>query len=597
MQAFHRVFSLFAPLGAASGFSWRTVAGAGLTALLVACGGGGGGGASAPEPITPTPPPAADARLALGDAGFQTVLNALPVGAPVTPPGATPTTLTIHYKRTAGDYTGWTMHAFGAATQTEWTAGLPTTTTETFGAVVNVPLKDTSGNVGYIFHKGDEKDHEGKDQTYTLKAGKNEIWRIQGDNTTYTSNPSGATAPDISTVRVRYLRFDGAYTNWGLHLWPANGIDTARLPAGVVIDQWPNPVAFSAMPGYAASGAEVVFDIPVLNPKTNASRTGLEFIIHGTGSNVDDKDGRNDNIQVTYGSLAPVAGVATVWLVQGDPTVYLAAPDTRSVSTTDARAVWLNKQLLKWPRVAGGTGPVKIYFSATGQILAPKDGKVTGADGFIALDNFTGTVPTAVATRFKWVDTGAVLTVKDADLARMATLHKSQLVVVQENAAGDVQNATTAQIAGALDDLYAAANAVADLGVTVTSSSTRFKLWAPTAQKVLVFTYDTPTGAATTVDEMVMDSATGVWQATRNADLSGKTYKFAVDVFVRGKGLMRNLVTDPYSVSLTTDSKRSYIANLSAANLKPAGWDASNIPAKVSGNTDMVVYELHVRDF
>jgi pullulanase len=398
-------------------------------------------------------------------------------------------------------------------------------------------------------------------------------------------------------VRVRYLRFDGAFTNWGLHLWPSNGIDTARLPAGVAIDQWPNPVAFSAMPGYAAAGAEVVFDIPVLNPKNSASRTGLEFIIHGTGANVDDKDGRSNNILVTYGSLAPAAGVATVWLVQGDPTVYLAAPDTRSVSTTDARAVWLNKQLLKWPRVAAGAGAVKLYHSATGQILAPKDGKVTGADGSITLDSFTGTVPTATATRFKWVEPGAVLAVKDADLARLPTLHKSQLVLVQENAAGDVQNATTAQVAGALDDLYAAAEAVTDLGVTVASSSTRFKLWAPTAQKVLVFTYDTATGGATTVDEMVQDSATGVWAATRAADLSGKHYKFAVDVFVRGAGLVRNLVTDPYSVSLTADSKRSYIANLSAANLKPAGWDASNIPAKVTANTDMVVYELHVRDF
>ena len=38
---------------------------------------------------------------------------------------------------------------------------------------------------------------------------------------------------------------------------------------------------------------------------------------------------------------------------------------------------------------------------------------------------------------------------------------------------------------------------------------------------------------------------------------------------------MRNLVTDPYSVSLTTDSKRSYIADLDAPALKPAGWDTA----------------------
>jgi hypothetical protein len=55
-------------------------------------------------------------------------------------------------------------------------------------------------------------------------------------------------------------------------------------------------------------------------------------------------------------------------------------------------------------------------------------------------------------------------------------------------------------------------------------------------------------------------------------------YRYLVEVFVRGVGLVRNLVTDPYSVSLTADSKRSYIADLNAA-LKPAGWDAPHRPA------------------
>jgi pullulanase len=44
-----------------------------------------------------------------------------------------------------------------------------------------------------------------------------------------------------------------------------------------------------------------------------------------------------------------------------------------------------------------------------------------------------------------------------ADLPRLPALHQQQLVLVQEDAAGRVQNATTAQMAGALDDLYAAA--------------------------------------------------------------------------------------------------------------------------------------------
>ena len=30
---------------------------------------------------------------------------------------------------------------------------------------------------------------------------------------------------------------------------------------------------------------------------------------------------------------------------------------------------------------------------------------------------------------------------------------------------------------------------------------------------------------------------------------------------------------------------------------KPAGWDASAVPSRVAASTDLVVYELHVRDF
>ncbi len=568
---------------------------AAVALVLAACGGGGGGGGDTPPPPAP---PAPDARLALGDAGWQTVLNAPPTGGGGGGGGGggtTPTTLTIHYKRLSGDYTGWTLHTWDAAVETTWAAGR-VGTPSAFGRSYEIPLAATSGSVGYIFHQGDTKDHAGADQRYTLQPGRNEIWRIEGDSATYTRNPDGATAPDIRTLRVHYKRFAGDYANWGLHLWPSSGLDTVRVPAGVTIDQWSNAVRFDQMPNYTAGSGEVVFDIPVLNPTADATRTGLEFIIHGQAPNQDDKDGRPDNIRVSYGSLTISGRVGEIWMVQGDPTVYTTPPDTRSASTRDARAVWLNRSLIRWPRVAVG-GNVKLYHSATGQILAPKDGKVTGADGSITLDAFSGTVPSAVMERFKWLDAGGTFAVKAADQAQVATLLKRQVVIVQENTAGDVQNATTLQVAGALDDLYAAAADVRDLGVSLGSFGTRFKLWAPTAQKVYVFTYDSPTTPTATVDEMVMDPATGVWSATRSGDLTGKYYRYGVEVFVRGTGLVRNLVTDPYSVSLTTNSRLSWIGSLSAAATKPAGWDASTIPTRVSAATDMVVYELHPRDF
>ena len=554
--------------------------------LLGAC--GGGGGSSTP----------ASGALDVGNSTeFATVLAAVPAASSPGGGGAA-TSLTIHYRRLDGNTAGWQVHSWGAGKDPGWNVGWNPSGSDAFGAIYEVPLQAATGEVGYLFHNGDTKDHGGADQRHMLAAGRNEIWRIEGDAATYLTNPISSTAPDLRAVRVHYKRYDAAYASWGVHVWDGSGIDVAGLKAGVTIGMWSAPVAFTDFNNPGTSAAEVVFEIPVLNPKDDpANRKALEFIIHGMAPNENDKDGRDNNIKVDYAALGPVAAqVGEVWLVQGDPTVYTSAPDTRAVSTTDAKAYWLDRRLVKWPRV-DSSGVFKLYHSARGQITAARDAAVSGADGSITLDVFTGSVPAAAAERFKYVDAGVVLAVKDADAAQLGVLHKSQLLLVQEDATGRVQNATTAQVAGALDDLYVAAAAVNDLGVSVAGGSTRFKLWAPTAQKVTVYTYDSGSGPAVSYDEMAFDSATGVWSAARSGDLSGKYYRFAVEVFVRGVGLVRNFVTDPYSVSLTTDSRRSYVADLSAANLKPAGWDTTPVPGTVASQVDMTIYELHVRDF
>jgi pullulanase/glycogen debranching enzyme len=267
-----------------------------------------------------------------------------------------------------------------------------------------------------------------------------------------------------------------------------------------------------------------------------------------------------------------------------------------SSASFDARAVWLDRRLAKWPG-ADSAGAFRLYYSPTAAIAAPVNGKVAGAAGSIVLDVFNGDVAPGTAARFKYLGQGPVLAVRDADLARLPELQRQQLVLVQEAADGTVRAATRLQVAGALDDIYAAAADIGALGVTVAPGRTTFTLWAPTAQQAAVCVYDSGSARASAVRQMRFDPRTGAWSAEAAGDLSGRYYTYAVDVVVDGMGVVRNLVTDPYSVSLTTDSKRSYIADLNAPNLKPAGWDGTPAPATVKAQTDMVVYELHVRDF
>jgi pullulanase/glycogen debranching enzyme len=275
-----------------------------------------------------------------------------------------------------------------------------------------------------------------------------------------------------------------------------------------------------------------------------------------------------------------------------------------AAASFDARAVWLDRRLIAFPGAAPG-GIFKLYHSPRGSISAPAGGKVAGAAGALTLGLATGSVPPPLAARFKWVGAGPVLQLDENDMSRIGELHREQLVLVQEDAQGAVLAATRVQVAGALDDLYAAAAGLDKLGVDIAvdtanrtaSKRTGFSVWAPTAQQAAVCVYNTAGSTAHAVYQLRFDPATGAWNTAVPGDLTGKYYKYAVEVPVDGMGIVRNLVTDPYSISLSTDSKRSYIARLDAPRLKPAGWDASLTPQTVRNPTDMVVYELHVRDF
>jgi len=267
-----------------------------------------------------------------------------------------------------------------------------------------------------------------------------------------------------------------------------------------------------------------------------------------------------------------------------------------AAASFDARAVWLDSRIVRWPGMRAD-GVFKLYHSPNGAIAAPVGAKVTGDAGAIVLAPFAGKVPAAAAERFKYVLDGALLRVADNDAIALPDLFREQLVLVQEDADGTVRAATRIQAAGALDELYAAAAKLDKLGVSVEGRSTAFALWAPTAQQAAVCVYGGPTGNVRASYQMVFDRATGAWNAKLPGDLTGKYYKYAVDVPVDGAGIVRNLVTDPYAVSLTTDSKRAWIGRLDAPRLKPAGWDSTPVPQTVKNQTDMVVYELHVRDF
>ncbi len=277
--------------------------------------------------------------------------------------------------------------------------------------------------------------------------------------------------------------------------------------------------------------------------------------------------------------------------------VLQAAPATPPLP---AQALWLNARLLRWPAAppaAGGAPRYRLHHSARGQIVATPGQPVQGAAGALVLTPHGSTLPSAVATRFKWVAEGVTLAVRASDLPRLPALHRGQLVLVREDAQGRVLQATATQTAGALDALYAAAAHLPDLGVTPAPGRTGFKLWAPTAQAVWLCLHEDGRSPARQLRPLQRQPATGAWQATLPGDLRSRYYSYLVDVIVPGVGTVRNRVTDPYSISLNANSTRSWIGRLDDPRLQPEGWVSTPRPDTVKAATDQVVYELHLRDF
>lgn len=314
-----------------------------------------------------------------------------------------------------------------------------------------------------------------------------------------------------------------------------------------------------------------------------------------------------------------VSGVGIASLLVLSPAVLAAADKTSqpcddiafqaiitpAASELAAKAYWLNAQTIQWPG-APADGVFKLYVASGPGIVANKSSKVTGAQSSLTLTVSQAKLPDSLNRRFAYVPAGVRLDLPPTDTPALRRLQQQSLVLVHEDANGTVIDATRVQIAGALDDLYRHASTLDDFGVRLANTadgkpSTRFRVWAPTAQKVTLCIYKTGDSAAEASHAMQWDDASGSWFAAVPKDLTGHYYKYAVDVLVPNLGRVLNRVTDPYSISLTADSHRSYIANLDNPTLKPSGWDdaaqSAAARAKVVEQTDMSIYELHVRDF
>ncbi|MBE4746762.1 pullulanase-type alpha-1,6-glucosidase [Corallococcus sp. ZKHCc1 1396] len=259
-----------------------------------------------------------------------------------------------------------------------------------------------------------------------------------------------------------------------------------------------------------------------------------------------------------------------------------------------ARAHWVASDTLVWsPEVAVPAGTVfKLHTDPTGAMTLTGAGVQGGTAVTLTVDA-AGLTP-AQRTRFPNLVGRPVLKLAAADVANAASWLKGQVVVSATNAEGKPLDATSAQSAGVMDELFTYDG---ELGPTFADGVPTLRVWAPTAKQVnlLLYADSSPTATFTRVPMVAGDK--GVWSATGDATWKNRFYLYEAEVYVRKEGkVVTNLVTDPYSVALSTNSTRSQLVDLSDATLAPQGWSTLAKPA-LEAPEDIVLYELHARDF
>lgn len=296
---------------------------------------------------------------------------------------------------------------------------------------------------------------------------------------------------------------------------------------------------------------------------------------------------------IGFAVAAPCQETFFIW----DSTTHVLTITTDGApkgNLSKAQAHWVKGDLVAW-KLAGFQPDwnVALHHSPGGGLALDGTGVTGGTD--IPLVRDAAGLPSDVLAKFPHLAGSLAFRVPAAQLGNVPAILKGQVAVSAKMADATPVDATSLQIPGVLDDLYTFSGT---LGVAWTGGVPTLRLWAPTAKSVTLhrFADSNPATVATTA-LMTLDPATGVWSITGDPSWSGQFYLFEVEVFVRGTGAVEhNLVTDPWSVSLATNSARSQIVDLSNAALKPAGWDTLAKPA-LDAPEDIALYELHVRDF
>ena len=129
-----------------------------------------------------------------------------------------------------------------------------------------------------------------------------------------------------------------------------------------------------------------------------------------------------------------------------------------------------------------------------------------------------------------------------------------------------------------------------DLELKVDNQGTHFTLWSPQAEAAQVLIYNTDRNSAATATLEMQKGDSGTWRVSAPEQLYGKFYTFRI----KFEGKWLDETPGVWAKAVGVNGRRAAIIDFATTN--PTGWEADKGP-EVKSITDVIIYEMHHRDF
>ena len=473
----------------------------------------------------------------------------LPSPLPAAEVNAAGTTFIVHYGGRADDnYNGWNMWI--------WEEGhdgtsVQFTEEDGFGKIAIYQCKTDAARIGFIVRLNEWEAKDVTEDRYADITGDVvEIWVTSEQAAFSTTAPEGYSSYNYAAVeeeRLNLYNEEGAL-KLNVHYFDNDGTYDAEAVSAYA---WLGKESGGKYPLHSTDEFGGLFQVGFM--AEGYSTAGVKIYQNGVA-----------DCNRTIDLSKAVDNVLDVYIVEGNPTVWYSAEEVsyQPIIVKAAFASTTSKQILFTLSKAVDTADANLVNSF----------KVTDQDGNEqALSKIWSAAPGE--------EFSATLILKEAlDLTKTYTIHLDGYQSA-EVSMDDVIGSTYYDEAFAYDG---------ELGALYSKEKTDFRVWAPTADAVVLNLYSAGDGDNLIESIPMTADVKGTWVASKAGDLHGTYYTYSVTV----DGDTQEAV-DLYAKSAGVNGNRGMILDMATTN--PEGFENDVRPEFVNP-TDAIIWELHVRD-